>query len=86
MAIGGPDCVIKTDFGEWDGWDSGAFEIWDRAEGRVEWAEAQYVSHSVLRLNVHHQPSTIDACSDQDVAYEMGNGKDNAVIGDLPGD
>ena len=40
MALGGHDCVIKTDFGEWYGWDGGVFEAQDSAEGRVEWSEA----------------------------------------------
>ena len=34
MALEGRDCAIKTDFGEWDGWDGGVFEAWGRAEGR----------------------------------------------------
>ena len=39
MAIGGRDCIIKTDFSEQDVWDGGALEAWDGAEGRVKWAE-----------------------------------------------
>ena len=42
VAIGGRDCVIKTNFGEWGGWGGGAFEALDRAERRVEWAETWY--------------------------------------------
>ena len=40
MAIGERDCVIKTDFSEWDEWDGGALEARDRAEGRIKWAKA----------------------------------------------
>ena len=40
MALGGCDCVITTNFGEWDGWDGGTLEARDGAEGRVKWAEA----------------------------------------------
>ena len=40
MAIGGRDCVIRTDFGERDAWDGGALETWNGSEGRVKLAEA----------------------------------------------
>ena len=40
MALGGCDCVIKTNFGEQDGWDGGVLEARDCAEGRVKWAKA----------------------------------------------
>ena len=46
VALGGHDCVIKTDFGERDGCDGGALEAWDGSKGRVKWAEVWQVSHN----------------------------------------